>query len=249
MTSPRRRDEPAAGDRRRRTPAPSSRCRGRPGRPSSRISCQARVMKTVSPLPAATSTSATATTRRMPKRSISAAANGAVSPYSSRFTETAARDRAARPAELLVQRRRSARPARTGTPAAPMRVTKATAATTQARRRMACGGSAVERCESRSRGQPAATGADEWPEGHHAQESGHDRTRPHRVAVLALDRGRRLRPAASRRRSSAPPATPTAHRSTTSRSAAATGPGPHRRPASRSLPDHGPEAARRRPTP
>ena len=47
-------------------------------------------MNTVSPLPAATSSSAAATTRRMPKRSISAAANGAVSPNSSRLTETAA---------------------------------------------------------------------------------------------------------------------------------------------------------------
>jgi hypothetical protein len=37
-------------------------------------------MKTVSPLPVAVSSSAATTTRRMPKRSISAAANGAVSP-------------------------------------------------------------------------------------------------------------------------------------------------------------------------
>ena len=35
---------------------------------------------TVSPLPAATTSSAAVTTRRIPKRSISAAANGAVSP-------------------------------------------------------------------------------------------------------------------------------------------------------------------------
>ena len=48
--------------------------------PQSRISCQLEVMKTVSPLPSATTTSALITTRRMPKRSISAAANGAVSP-------------------------------------------------------------------------------------------------------------------------------------------------------------------------
>ena len=48
--------------------------------PHSRISCQLAVMKTVSPLPSATTSSAHMTTRRMPKRSISAAANGAVSP-------------------------------------------------------------------------------------------------------------------------------------------------------------------------
>ena len=61
-------------------------------------------MKTVSPLPAATSNSAQATTRRMPNRSISAAANGAVRPKSSRLTETAAEIVAQRPAELGVQR-------------------------------------------------------------------------------------------------------------------------------------------------
>jgi hypothetical protein len=37
-------------------------------------------MKTVRPLPSATTTSAAITTRRMPNRSMSAAANGAVSP-------------------------------------------------------------------------------------------------------------------------------------------------------------------------
>jgi hypothetical protein len=48
--------------------------------PQSRISCQLVVMKTVSPLPSAVSSSAQTTTRRMPKRSMSAAANGAVRP-------------------------------------------------------------------------------------------------------------------------------------------------------------------------
>ncbi len=48
--------------------------------PHSRISCQLVVMKTVSPLPSATTSRAHRTTRRMPNRSISAAANGAVSP-------------------------------------------------------------------------------------------------------------------------------------------------------------------------
>lgn len=48
--------------------------------PQQSRSCQLALMKTVSPLPAATSSSATETTRRMPNRSIRAAANGAVSP-------------------------------------------------------------------------------------------------------------------------------------------------------------------------
>ena len=43
----------------------------------------------VSPAPIATIVSATATTRRMPKRSTTAAANGAPSPYTSRLTATA----------------------------------------------------------------------------------------------------------------------------------------------------------------
>ena len=42
------------------------------------------------PLPAATSTRAIDTTRRIPKRSISAAANGDVRPYRMRLTDTAA---------------------------------------------------------------------------------------------------------------------------------------------------------------
>ena len=48
--------------------------------PQQRISCQLAVMNTVSPLPAETTSSAAVTTLRMPKRSISAAANGDVSP-------------------------------------------------------------------------------------------------------------------------------------------------------------------------
>ena len=49
-------------------------------RPQSAISCQAWVISRVSPEPVAISSSATATTRRMPNRSIRPAANGAVSP-------------------------------------------------------------------------------------------------------------------------------------------------------------------------
>jgi hypothetical protein len=58
--------------------------------PQHRISCQLAVMNTVSPLPTATTSSAETTTRRMPNRSIRAAANGAVSPYSARLIATAA---------------------------------------------------------------------------------------------------------------------------------------------------------------
>ncbi len=55
------------------TPTPTS-------RPQHTTSCQARVMKIVSPLPAATSISALATTVRIPSLSISAAANGEIRP-------------------------------------------------------------------------------------------------------------------------------------------------------------------------
>lgn len=58
--------------------------------PQHSISCQAAVIHTVRPDPRAMTVRATATTRRMPKRSIRAAANGAVRPYSARLTETAA---------------------------------------------------------------------------------------------------------------------------------------------------------------
>ena len=49
-------------------------------RPQHSMSCQGAVIQTVRPAPTAITVSATATTRRMPKRSISAAAKGAVSP-------------------------------------------------------------------------------------------------------------------------------------------------------------------------
>src|SRR6478752_1516921 len=57
--------------------------------PQHSTSCQAAVMKTVSPLPSATITSAKVTTGRIPKRSISAAANGEINPNSIMLTETA----------------------------------------------------------------------------------------------------------------------------------------------------------------
>jgi hypothetical protein len=49
-------------------------------RPQHSSSCQAAVIHTVRPEPIAITVKATATTLRMPKRSISAAAKGAVSP-------------------------------------------------------------------------------------------------------------------------------------------------------------------------
>lgn len=96
------------------------------------MSCQEAVIHTVARDPVAMTVSARATTRRMPNRSISAAANGAVSPYSARFTETA------RPIVPRDQSNSScsgsmSSPGREAKPAAPMIVTKATAATAQAR--------------------------------------------------------------------------------------------------------------------
>ena len=89
-------------------------------------------MNTVSPAPTAITVSAAATTRRMPIRSISAAANGAVSPYSARFTDTA---------NPIVPRDQSnsvcsgsiSRPGSEAKAAAPMIVTNVTAATNHAR--------------------------------------------------------------------------------------------------------------------
>ncbi len=72
--------ETTAPRRSRRTRAPSTPCRGPTSTPQVRTSIQLSVTKTLSAAPAATATSATLVTRRMPNRSMSAAANGAVSP-------------------------------------------------------------------------------------------------------------------------------------------------------------------------
>ncbi len=100
--------------------------------PQHSSSCQAAVIHTVAPEPSAITARATATTRRMPKRSISAAANGAVRPYSARLTETAApivpRDQSNSSCSGSMSRPGSERKA-----AAPMIVTKVTAATNHAR--------------------------------------------------------------------------------------------------------------------
>ena len=61
--------------------------------PQSSTSCQLLVTKTLRPLPAAISSSATLVTARIPNRSMRAAANGAVSPNSTRLTPTASETR------------------------------------------------------------------------------------------------------------------------------------------------------------
>ena len=99
--------------------------------PHRATSCQPAVMTVVSPLPLAMSTSAQLTTRLMPYRSMSAAANGAVSPKSTRLIDTAS--------ETVSREKPSASSGTSSTPgvernpAAPTRVRKATAATPQAR--------------------------------------------------------------------------------------------------------------------
>ena len=57
--------------------------------PHSSTRCHGSVINTVAAAPLPIIVSAAITTRRMPKRSIKAAANGAVSPYSKTFTDTA----------------------------------------------------------------------------------------------------------------------------------------------------------------
>ncbi len=96
--------------------------------PHSRTSCQAAVMTTVSPLPVAVRSRAQTTTRRIPKRSMRAAANGAVSPYSAMLTATAADT-------VVVDHPNSSRSGSTRTPgtarnaAAPTRARNVTPAT------------------------------------------------------------------------------------------------------------------------
>ncbi len=101
-------------------------------RPQHSSSCHGAVIHTVRPDPSAITVSATATTRRMPKRSISAAAKGAVSPYSARLMEAAApivpRDHPNSWCSGSISSPGSERNA-----AAPMIVTNVTAATNQAR--------------------------------------------------------------------------------------------------------------------
>jgi hypothetical protein len=99
--------------------------------PQSSTSCQLAVMKTVSPLPVATSSRAIDTTRLIPNRFIRAAANGAVRPNSSRLTDTAnemvPRDQPYSSCSGVINAPGVARK-----PAAPISATNETAATSQA---------------------------------------------------------------------------------------------------------------------
>ncbi len=99
--------------------------------PQHRISCQLCVIRTVRPAPVEMVSSAQTTTSRTPKRSISAAANGAVSPYSVRLTETALAIVACDQPNSLFSAS-IIRPGVERNPAEPTRTSSATAATTQA---------------------------------------------------------------------------------------------------------------------
>src|SRR5207248_3131596 len=129
--------------------------------PQHRTSCQLAFMNTVSPLPAATSSNAEETTLRIPQRSISAAANGAVSPKRIRLTETAS--------EMIPVDQPNSwwsgliiTPGVARKPAAPTVATNATPATIQARckRLLVC---------VIVTGSSSGTdhGPDEWPERQH----------------------------------------------------------------------------------
>lgn len=89
-------------------------------------------MKIVKPLPSEINANAEVTTARIPKRSISAAANGEVSPYRTRFTDTAAeilaRDQPKSSCNGSIRMDGAARKL-----AAPTNARKATIATDQAR--------------------------------------------------------------------------------------------------------------------
>ncbi len=99
--------------------------------PQVSTSCQLSRTKMLSPEPSAISTSAELVTRRMPNRSIRAAANGAVSPKSTRFTPTA-RDSVPRVQPNSSCSGTISTPGAARKPAAPSRATNATAATSQA---------------------------------------------------------------------------------------------------------------------
>ncbi len=99
--------------------------------PQQSTSCHGWVISTVSPEPVAISSSAQTVTSRTPKRSISAAANGAVSPYRVRLTETALETVACDQPNSLFSAS-IIRPGVERKPAAPTRTTSATPATTQA---------------------------------------------------------------------------------------------------------------------
>jgi hypothetical protein len=99
--------------------------------PQSRTSCQLLVTPTLRPLPAAISSRATLTTARTPNRSIRAAANGAVSPNSTRLTPTAS-DTSPRDQPNSSWRGTIRTPGAARNPAAQSSATKATPAATHA---------------------------------------------------------------------------------------------------------------------
>ncbi len=118
--------------------------------PQHATSCQLEVMRVVSALPSAMASSAVVTTRRIPKRSISAAANGAVRPKSSRLTETASET-----VEVLQPNSSCSGTMNTlgvaRKPAAPTSTAKVTAATPQARCGIRLTRGRPGRCSWRSR--------------------------------------------------------------------------------------------------
>ena len=104
VTRPRRADEPAVGDGRDEDQRHRAGAEPDQHAPAAGRSCQLCVMKTVSPLPAATSSSAHVHHPADAEPLHQRGGERRVRPYSSRLTETADADRAARPAELVVQR-------------------------------------------------------------------------------------------------------------------------------------------------
>ena len=99
--------------------------------PHVNTNCHAWVTNTLRALPAATTTNAVDVTARIPKRSINAAANGAVRPNSTRLTPTASdsidRGQPNSSCSGTINTLGAAR-----NPAAPTRARKATAATIHA---------------------------------------------------------------------------------------------------------------------
>ena len=92
------------------------------------INCQPWVITMVSPLPAATRIKARLVTKRIPNRSISAAANGAINPYSTRLRLTALEIRV-RGQPNSCSKGTISTPGAARNPAAPSRATNATNAT------------------------------------------------------------------------------------------------------------------------
>ena len=144
-----------------------------------------------------TRTRATATTRWMPRRSMRAAEKGAASPKSTRLTETAP------PMTPIGQPNSScsgvmSTPGVDRNPAAPMIVRKVTTATHHAgwmRRGPAAGNggpwtvSSAAECRSvMLTGQDCGIRepANEWPDGHHVQESGHETAAAVRTSSSSL---------------------------------------------------------------